>query len=239
MSWLNNLFTGQQAPAAQAAPTQQPQANQVHQPSPEATQQVQQQTTAATVNPQANVPQNPLDLFMQLGQNNGNGQQGQVPQFSIPQDALANVAKQLDYSKAIPQEALQKLQSGDMTALGEILNSALQAQYTTMMTQMPQLTQAYVDNRMQYDRQNLQSDMRNQVVESSLNIKDLHPVAQTMFRDTAKKLAGQYPDASPQDIEQQTWQLMENLGNQFNRTAQTQQKAQKASEVNWDEFIKN
>lgn len=234
MSWLNNLFSGQAPAASQAPATTAAPVNGGQQASPEATEQIQQQTAAATT-----VPQNPLDLFMQLGQNNGNGQQGQVPQFSIPQDALANVAKQLDYSKAIPQEALQKLQSGDMTALGEILNSALQAQYTTMMTQMPQLTQAYVDNRMQYDRQNLQSDMRNQVVESSLNIKDLHPVAQTMFRDTAKKLAGQYPDASPQDIEQQTWQLMENLGNQFNRTAQTQQKAQKASEVNWDEFIKN
>lgn len=238
MSWLNNLFAGQ-APAAQAAPTQQPQATQVHQPSPEATQQAQQQTNGATVNTQANVPQNPLDLFMQLGQNNGNGQQGQAPQFDIPQDTLATVAKQLDYSKAIPQEALQKLQSGDMSALGDILNSALQAQYMTMMQQMPKLTQAYVDNRISHDRQSFQSDVRSQVVENSLNIKDLHPVAQTMFRDTAKKLAAQYPDANPKEIETQTWQLMETLGSQFNRTAQTQQQAQKASEVNWDEFIGN
>ena len=234
MSWLNNLFAGQ-APAAQQAPaaTQAP-ANGGQQASPEATAQVQQQTTAATT-----VSNNPLDLFMQLGQNNGNGQQGQAPQFDIPQDALATVAKQLDYSKAIPQEALQKLQSGDMSALGDILNSALQAQYMTMMQQMPKLTQAYVDNRISHDRQSFQSDVRSQVVENSLNIKDLHPVAQTMFRDTAKKLAAQYPDANPQEIEQQTWQLMETLGGQFNRTAQVQQKAQKASEVNWDEFIGN
>lgn len=234
MSWLNNLFSGQ-APAAQQAPaTTAAPANGGQQASPEATQQVQQQTNTAT-----NVSNNPLDLFMQLGQNNGNGQQGQAPQFDIPQDTLATVAKQLDYSKAIPQEALQKLQSGDMSALGDILNSALQAQYMTMMQQMPKLTQAYVDNRISHDRQSFQSDVRSQVVENSLNIKDLHPVAQTMFRDTAKKLAAQYPDANPQEIEQQTWQLMETLGGQFNRTAQTQQKAQKASEVNWDEFIGN
>ena len=234
MSWLNNLFSGQ-APAAQQAPaTTAAPATGGQQASPEATQQVQQQTTAAT-----NVSNNPLDLFMQLGQNNGNGQQGQAPQFDIPQDALATVAKQLDYSKAIPQEALQKLQSGDMSALGDILNSALQAQYMTMMQQMPKLTQAYVDNRISHDRQSFQSDVRSQVVENSLNIKDLHPVAQTMFRDTAKKLAAQYPDANPKEIETQTWQLMETLGSQFNRTAQTQQQAQKASEVNWDEFIGN
>lgn len=235
MNWLTGMFSGGnvQAPAATTAP-----ANQGQQASPEATQQVQQQTNAATTNTQANVSNDPLDLFLKLGQNSGNGQQGQAPQFTIPQDTLTAVANQLDYSKAIPQEALQKLQSGDVSALPEIINSALRAQYTTIMQQMPQLTQAYVDNRAQFDRQGLQADVRNQVVESSLtDLKNLHPIAQNMFRQTAKSLAQEYPDATPQEIQARAWEMMENLGNQFSRTTQVQQQQQKASEVDWDKFI--
>lgn len=232
MSWFNGLFSTTPTPAVTNTPAQQP--------TPEATQQVQQQTNAATGNTPVTQSQNPLDLFGMLGQNKGNDQQGQVPQFLIPQDALTNVANQLDYSKAIPQEALQKLQAGDVSGLNDIINSALRQQYITMMTQIPQLTGAFVDSRLQHDRQGLKSEMRSQVVESSLNsLKDLHPIAQNMFRQTAKSLAQEYPDATPQEIETRAWEMMESLGNQFNRTAQTQQRQQKASEVNWDEFIGN
>ena len=61
-------------------------------------------------------------------------------------------------------------------------------------------------------------------------------MAQDMFRSTAKKLAQQYPNASPKDIQDQTWTMMESLGSQFNRTQQNQVAAQKASEVDWDKF---
>lgn len=193
-------------------------------------------TAAATTTATATNPQNPLDFLMAVSNNKPNDSTGQAPELSFPQETLAKVAQSMDYSKHIPQEALQALQAGDMSQLGVILNSALQAQYQTIMQHQAAVTNKFVADHAQYAGQQQQQTMRSSIVDSSLQIQNLHPIAQEMFRSTAKKLAGQYPDASPADIEQQTWVMMESLGNQFNRTAQQQQTAQKASEVNWDEF---
>lgn len=192
-------------------------------------------TTVANTNTAIN-PQNPLDFLMTVSQNTANGQTGQAPSLSIPQETLANVANTIDYSQHIPQEALAALQAGDMSQLGTILNSALRAQYQTIMQHQSAITDKFVSDRSVYDQQNAQSQMRTSIVESSLDINQLHPMAQDMFRSTAKKLAQQYPNASPKDIQDQTWTMMESLGSQFNRTQQNQVAAQKASEVDWDKF---
>lgn len=232
MSWLEALGI---KPTQQTQQTQQPAQQQPgqggYQADPNVTQQVQQQTQVAQQQ------ENPLDLLMQLGQNGGNGQQGQAPSFNIPQDTLTKVAQSMDYSKAISPEDLAALQQGDVSKLGNILNSALQMQYQTIMGQMSQLTDVFVGNRLQHEQSNLQSSVRGQLVENSIQLKDQHPLAQRMFKDTAKQLAQQFPDATVQDIEQRTWALMESLGKQFDRTGQQQVKAQKASEVDWDEFL--
>lgn len=234
MSFFTNLFASQQAAAA-AAPTPMP-ANTASdsqpgdQPTQQATTSVKQPTAVAQH------PENPLDFLMQMSQNTANDQPGQAPKLSIPQETLATVAKTLDYTKAIPPEALQALQNGDMSQLGVILNSALQAQYQTIMQHQSAVTDKFVTDHSAFSSKQMQQDVRTGIVDSSLKIQDLHPMAQQMFRSTAKNLASQFPEATPQDIEEQTWAMMEQLGNQFNRTAKQQQTAQKASEVDWDNF---
>lgn len=239
MSWLNSLFSGT-APqqTQQPAPTGQPPAANPGVETPQngpAAQQVAanvQQTTQT-----AQTSANPLDILSVLGQNNANSQTSQAPSLSIPQDTLSKIAQSIDYSKAIPQEALQQLQQGDMSALGTILNSALQQQYVTLMEHQSAITNKFVQDRLAHEQGNLQQAMRGNIVDSSLNIQDLHPTAQAMFRDVAKGFARQYPEATPQDIEQRTWEVMENLGNQFNRTQKQQAKAQTAAEVDWDKYL--
>jgi hypothetical protein len=227
-SFFANLFASQSAPAAPATPTAVPTTPVTA--TPAVTTAVDNATGTATN------PQNPLDFLMAVSQNKPNDSVGQAPELSFPQETLAKVAQSMDYSQHIPQEALQALQGGDMSQLGVILNSALQAQYQTIMQHQAAITNKFVADRSQYDGQQQQQAMRSNIVDSSLQIQSLHPMAQEMFRSTAKKLASQYPDAPPKDIEAQTWAMMESLGNQFNRTAQQQQQAVKASEVDWDQF---
>ena len=230
-NFFANLFANQAAaPAAVAPATTQAPGTEAVAPTSAATTAVDSGTTSATN------PQNPLDFLMSVSQNKPNDSMGQAPELSFPQDTLAKVAQSMDYSKHIPQEALQALQSGDMSQLGVILNSALQAQYQTIMQHQAAVTNKFVADRAQYSEKQQQQAMRSNIVDSSLQIQNLHPMAQEMFRSTAKKLASQYPDATPADIESQTWVMMESLGNQFNRTAQQQQIATKASEVDWDKF---
>lgn len=230
-NFFSNLFATQAAaPAAVAPATTQAPGTEAVAPTSAATTAVDSGTASATN------PQNPLDFLMSVSNNKPNDSMGQAPELSFPQDTLAKVAQSMDYSKHIPQEALQALQSGDMSQLGVILNSALQAQYQTIMQHQAAVTNKFVADRAQYDGKQQQQAMRSNIVDSSLQIQNLHPMAQDMFRSTAKKLASQYPDATPADIESQTWVMMESLGNQFNRTAQQQQVATKASEVDWDKF---
>ena len=236
MSFFANMFSAA-APAASAAPTQSAAPAQPTAVTPGGDAPSSAAATSVATTTQTGVnPQNPLDWLMANADNNGNGQTGQAPTLDIPQDTLATVAKSIDFSKHIPQEALAALQAGDMSQLGVILNSALQAQYATIMQHSAAVTNKFVGDRVSYEGTQNQQLMRNNIVDSSLKIQNLHPVAQQMFRATAKQLATKFPDATPSDIEEQTWGMMEQLGSQFNRTGQQQAAAAKASEVNWDEF---
>lgn len=237
MSFFNNLFANS-APAQSTAQAQTPAGATTPTPVPangDAPSSAAATSVANTTQTGIN-PQNPLDWLMANADNNANGQTGQAPTLDIPQDTLAAVAKSIDFSKHIPQEALVALQGGDMSQLGVILNSALQAQYATIMQHSAAVTNKFVGDRVSYEGAQNQQLMRNNIVDSSLKIQSLHPVAQQMFRATAKQLATKFPDATPADIEEQTWGMMEQLGSQFNRTGQQQAAAIKASEVNWDEY---
>lgn len=234
--FFSNFFGGTPAaaPAAQsAAPAQ---TNPGDQPANGGNPPAAVTNAVATQTATAANPQNPLDFLMALGQNTQNAKPDSPPSLSIPQDTLANISKSIDYSKHIAPESLQKLQAGDMTGLAEILNSTLQAQYQTIMHHNSTLTDKFVNDRLAHDRKSLQQTVRADIVDSSLKISDLHPVAQGMFRQIAKQLAGEYPEANPSEIEEQTWVALEQLGNQFNRTGKKEQAATKASEVDWDKF---
>lgn len=235
MSWLNNLFAGQQ-PAAPAPQPQQQQ--QVQQPASQPVQPTQQATTSVQQPTQtAQNPQNPLDMLMTLGQTSSNGQDSQAPTLSIPQDTLAKVASSIDYSKAIPPEALQALQGGDMTALGTILNSVLQNQYQTIMQHNTALTDKFVKDHSTHAQSGLQQSVRGSLVESSINLADMHPLAQNMFKQTARQIAQANPQASPAEVEASTWKAMEELSGQFNRTQKAQLAAVKATEVDYGAWM--
>lgn len=228
-----NLFGGGQA-ASQApnpAPTQAPadtsaQAAQVGQ------QQMQQATGGQPAGPAASAVPQGLDLLTSILQNKGTEQA--TPAFQIPQDKMSEIANGLDFAGGISPEAMQALQAGDLSKLPEILNSVGRQAYSTALDHSMRVTDKHLGDRFTSHSASMSAANRQQMVTSQLNLDDMHPMAQSMFKDVSSKLASQFPDASAKDIEGQAWRMMEELGSQFNRTQRTAAKQAASQEVDWD-----
>lgn len=219
------------APAAQpAAPTggegQQPTQGQQGQPTQQASQ-------SAPVKPQG------LDYLTSLFDNGGGESNGnQAPRLQINGEQIGKVASGHDYSSLVTPEHLAKLQSGDMSALGEMFNNLGRQVYQQAMQDATYLTDGYVDKRFSHaDSQFEQRVARTTSTQNVQGVNDLHPMAKNMLLSTVAQLRQANPQAPQAELEAEAWELLHSLGTQFDRKGRQQQQQQKAAETDWDEVL--
>lgn len=186
---------------------------------------------------QPNAPQG-LDLFQQLLQNKA-PEGTQAPSLALKSDELAKIAQGIDFTSSISPEsfqtAFQQAAQGDFSGFKALLNQIGQQAYVTSMDHSAKVTNSFTNDRVQFERNGLQGDMRKQQILGSLDsIKTLHPTAQEMFRNAAIKVADSMPNATAAEIEAKTWEFMEVFGGQFDRKAKDQLQRQQAMEPDWD-----
>lgn len=188
-------------------------------------------------NPPAQPSENPLDALSHLWQNKPNSATNTPPAFSLPDDALGQAANSLDFTQSIKPEDIQRLQSGDVSALPDILNSALRAQYQVLMKHTTGLTNNYLDNRLSYERQGTERLIGDSMTTNSLqSTEGLHPFARQMLQDTVIRMRESNPQATPQQLEQAAIQMLHSLANQFDVQGRKQQQQAAAKEPNWDNY---
>jgi hypothetical protein len=225
MSWLQKL---------QAAYGNKPQATQ--QPSktgemPNTGNPAEGATPTAGVAP---TTQNPLDFYASLQQNTGNPGTP-APQFNIPTETISKAAQQLNFANSIPPEALAKLQAGDLSALSDVLNSVGRSAYQAAIEHSTAVTGSFIDQRFQHEQGLLDGRISSKLVTSNLtSIKNLHPVAQGMFKDTVDRLRTQYPGASQEELESASWEIFQDMSGQFDRNGQQQQQQAEAEVIDYD-----
>lgn len=179
-----------------------------------------------------------LDVLSVLLDNNGQ-QQKSAPQFNIPRDKLSEIAKGLNFTQDIPQELMANLNPEILQALMPLLNHVGQQSYLNALEHNMQLSGKYLDSRFDFEREGLNSSVRQQSVTSNIqSIEKLHPMMQGMFRDAASKLAKEFPTATAKQIEEQVWsmfgQVTQNIdSNDPNKVQQRQASAPK--EEDWDQ----
>lgn len=235
---LGSLFGGGSsqsaaAPATQAASTggegggQQASATQGQQPA-----------QAAQPGQQAAAKPEGLDYLRELFDNKpANGQGKQAPRLQLTAEQIGGVAQKHDFSSAVPQEALQKLQSGDMSALGDILNSVGRQIYQQAMQDATYLTDHYVDSRVGHENESFDARVARSMSTSNIQgINDLHPVAQNMLKQTISQMREFNPQASQSELEAQAWQMLQSLGSQFDREGRAKQQRAQQAEPDWDEY---
>lgn len=198
----------QQAPAAQAAPTQAP------------------------VKPEG------LDYLATLFDNKGGQDQGsQAPRLNLTAEQLGGVAGNYDFSGVATPEQMQKLQSGDMSVLGEMFNNLGRQIYQQAMHDASRLTDKFVDARFSHENANFDSRVARSTSTQNVNgISDLHPMAQNMLRGTIAQLREANPQAPQSELENQAWDLLHNLGSQFDRNGRQKQRQAQQAEPDWDEY---
>lgn len=242
--FLSSIFGGsQQAPQSQGPQQGQPQPTQQQQApqQPQGQGYQNNQGHQGGGNDQGNQPaqpdQNPLDALSHLWQNKPNSATNAPPAFSLPDDALSTAATSLDFSQSIKPEDLQRLQSGDISALPDILNSALRAQYQVLMKHTTGLTNNYLDSRLSYERQGTERLIGDSMTTNSLqSTEGLHPVARQMLQDTVIRLRQSNPNLTPKQLEQAAIEMMQSLTSQFDFQGRERQRQQARTEVDWDNY---
>ena len=194
----------------------------------------------AKLEPISNAPtsatQNPLDLYGALQQNSGNGSKT-APEFAIPSETIQKAAGQLDFVKSIPQDAMSKLQAGDLSALGEVLNAVGRNAYSMAMEHGIAVTGKHIGDRMAFESEGFDERISTKLTTSNVkSIESLHPNAQSMFKDTLVKLRKEYPGASQEELEGATWEIFQEFSGQFNKDGKQQEQQQKAQEVSYDDM---
>lgn len=200
-------------------------------------QQMQANPAGFPANGDDNSPFKELDVLSLL-LDNSQQQQNQAPQFNIPRDKLQEIAGNINFLQNIPQELTANLDENTLKALMPLLNFVGQQSYTNALEHSMQLSGKYLDSRFDFEREGLNSSVRQQAVTNNINsIDKLHPLMQDMFRTAASKLAKEFPTATAQQIEQQVWKMLSQVGNNIDTSDPSKVKErqiQSSKEQDWD-----
>ncbi len=179
---------------------------------------------------------NPLDFYGQINQNSSNPAKP-APAFNIPSETIKTAASKLSFVDSIPQDAMAKLQAGDLSVLPDVLNAVGRTAYQTALEHGTAVTGQFLDTRFQHESEAIDSRISSKLVSSNLkSIESLHPVAQGMFRDAVEGLRQQYPGASQAELESAGWEIFQDMSGQFNRDGQLARQAEVAAEVDYDKM---
>lgn len=256
MSFMN-FFSGNAAPTADLGTAQpaQPAAPAQQQPTTPtpgqepAGQQAQQQ--GAPGNEGQPTPPNPLDIYGKMFETTkDDGDTPSAPSLSLDSKVLSEVTNQLDFTKGIDPEMLQKLQSGDLSSLPDMLNAVARQAYSTAMQHNSALVDKFVSQRSDYDAQRIAPTVRDALTQSKLStsVEGLDfPGMKQQLTDVASKLAKAYPDATPDWVAEQAQAYMRESAARVMgltpemiaqlQSMQQQQTTKKASEVEWDKYF--
>jgi hypothetical protein len=184
------------------------------------------------------LPPNPLDVYAKLWDNTSNTEANQPPRFQVDPKVIGDVSSNLDFTKDVPQELMQKAQTGDMQALMSMMNHVARGAYQSALQHNMGLTDKFIDARSSYDQQAISGRVKSEMVTSSF--KDIpnshHPVVKSELKRIAEAMQKQYPEAHPDEIVQHTkeyWKLLQDA-----TTGKPQENAPTAgAETDWDKFF--
>jgi hypothetical protein len=170
---------------------------------------------------------------------NNTDNQDTAPIFALDQDMVQKAATGLDFLSKVDQTIMQRIQDGDSGALLEAMNSMAQQAYATGLQHTATLTDKFVQSRSAYDAKTLPDQVRGVLTHQELSATNVsnHPVIQAQLATTAKQIAAQYPDASPQWIATQAKQYVIELANALN--PQTPTPPAGGEGTDWDDYFKS
>lgn len=164
-----------------------------------------------------------------------------VPQFSLDDKNLEGLVNGQDFVGQMNPEDMQKLQSGDFSVLGNMINSAARKAYKAALQHGSTLTGKYSDARFEHYDKQFGSKVRNNSVQTALaGLPNYNkPAIKAHLNDIANRLSSQHPDASPQEIAQEAQRILMELANDVNpeNTPEARKSKETQGQTDWSKWL--
>lgn len=165
------------------------------------------------------------------------GEQSQAaPELNLTSDLLQKATKDINFMRGVSEEMIGQVQQGDTNALMALIQTAVRNGYESAMMDSTNLAGRYAGTRADYAAQQAAKGIRSQVIESQVEVENLSPAAQTMFRQIASKVAERNPTATANEVKAQATALLQQLAQEFNFQGK-QQEAAKPVDDDWSKVF--
>jgi hypothetical protein len=187
---------------------------------------------------QVEIP-DPMDIYAKMFEKSAAVQTEGPPAFNLDSNTLQEVSSKMDFMKGVPQELLQKAQTGDVASLLELMQHTNRNAYAAALDHGTRLTDTHLNRRGEYDRNAVNSSVKtsllDQAVSSQANLKN--PLVKQEVARIAREFAKSSPDANPSEIVQQAMNYFNDIHAAI--TPQSRQAEQgKAGQIqDWDAYL--
>lgn len=183
-------------------------------------------------------PPDPLSPFAKMWDTPGEGDK--APSFTLDPKTLDSVSGSQDFMKGIDPALMQKLQSGDMTVLPDIIQASTRNAYRSALEHGSMLTDKFVGARETHNEKSFANRVKGELTQVALSDTRnyAHPVVRTQLTEIAKKLQAQHPDSSPQEIAKMSKDYLNELVTAINPEKAPDKPAPgTVGSTNWDKYF--
>lgn len=220
------------------------------------TQQTQQTQTQADPNLSANpdttqkdgkmpgtgvTAENPLDVYAKMFENASKNSEAQAPEFKLDPKVLDEVSSKMDFAKTVDPALLQKAQTGDASAMMQLMQSVSQNAYKAALEHSSALTGTYLNQRQTFDNDRVNAGVRQQLTHQALagTPNYDHPVIKQELNAKAAQFAKANPDMPPQEIAKAAQKYINDLYSAMNPvdTTKNTDGSVKEKEMDWTKYL--
>lgn len=177
-----------------------------------------------------------LDHFNDLLNNkNAPTNPAEAPKFALDPSKVSEVTSKMSFTDNLPREMLE----GVDPRMVSLLNAVGQQAYAQALNTIPSLTDAHLEQRSQYESQNVQKGVRSEMTREAISSisQDSHPVVKQYLNDIARQIQSSNPDASPAQIAKQAHEVLLEIGKMVNPSAPSVEEKKKASEIDYVQWL--
>jgi len=147
------------------------------------------------------------------------------PKFLLAADKVKEAAGKMDFTAGLPDEIVQKLQSGDAIdgkTLLVAINFAGRQAYSRALEHATGLTGHFVEARVKHEQQGLPTALRNYLAKSKAvsgpDVSD-NPVVREHMSMISEKIAAKFPDATDDEVATLTQEYFTEMAKAINPKA--------------------
>jgi len=161
-----------------------------------------------------------------------------VPEFNLASDKLDGVVKSQDFMKDLDPAIMQRLQSGDMTALSDAMNHVGRNAYKAALTHGSTLTGKFVEARFGHADKGLDGRIKSSQLNDHLSRTPnfSNPVVKQQLTDIVTRLQQKHPDAPYEEVIEEGKRILGEVANSINPKT-PDPKAAEATD--WEDYMSN